>query len=57
MNDNGYYVTDTHSLLWYLYDVPRLGANARAAFDAINTGEATLLIPVIVLAENVFRLV
>jgi predicted nucleic acid-binding protein len=54
VNDNQSYVTDTHSLLWYLYDIPRLGSNARAAFDAVSVGDATLLIPAIVLAEMVY---
>jgi len=47
------YVADTHSLLWYLYDVPRLGSRAEAAFRAVSAGRATLLIPAIVLAELV----
>jgi len=54
MNRHPLYVTDTHSLLWYLYDVPRLGPEARAAFDAISRGDAVLLIPAIVLAEIVY---
>jgi predicted nucleic acid-binding protein len=45
------YVTDTHSLLWHLYDLPQLGPNARTAFDVAGAGDATLLIPAIVLAE------
>jgi len=47
------YVADTHSLLWYLYDVPRLGLRAEAAFREVSAGRATLLIPAIVLAETV----
>jgi hypothetical protein len=27
-------VTDTHSLIWYIEDSPRLGSAAREAFDA-----------------------
>jgi predicted nucleic acid-binding protein len=54
VNDNGLYVTDTHSLLWYLYDIPRLGPNARATFRAVSSGDVTLLIPAIVLAEMVY---
>ncbi len=54
MNRHPPYVTDTHSLLWYLYDIPRLGPEARAAFDAISGGDAVLLIPAIVLAEVVY---
>jgi predicted nucleic acid-binding protein len=54
VNSHALYVTDTHSLLWHLYDIPRLGAKARAAFDTISRGEVTLLIPAIVLAEVVY---
>jgi PIN domain nuclease of toxin-antitoxin system len=48
-----YYVADTHSLLWYLYDVPRLGSRAETAFREVSAGRAILLIPAIVLAEIV----
>lgn len=48
-----YYVADTHSLLWHLYDVPRLGSAAEAAFREVSAGRAILLIPAIVLAEIV----
>jgi len=48
------YVTDTHSLLWYLYDLPRLAPAAHAAFSEVENGEAILLVPAIVLAEIVF---
>ncbi len=47
------YVADTHSLLWYLYDVPRLGSRAEVASREVSAGRATLLIPAIVLAEIV----
>jgi PIN domain nuclease of toxin-antitoxin system len=53
MAKSAVYVADTHSLLWYLYDVPRLGSRAEAAFRAVSAGRATLLIPAIVLAEIV----
>jgi predicted nucleic acid-binding protein len=54
MNTNTHYVTDTHSPLWYLYDIPRLGPSARIAFDTVSAGNTTLLIPAIVLAEVVY---
>lgn len=54
MPDPRLYVTDTHSLLWHLYDLPRLTPAALAAFSEVETGEAILLIPAIVLAEIVF---
>jgi len=53
MLDPSHYVTDTHSMLWHLYDLPRLGQAARAAYTAIEKGESILLIPAIVLAEIV----
>jgi len=54
MPDPQLYVTDTHSLLWYLYDLPQLAPAARTAFSEVENGEATLLIPAIVLAEIIF---
>jgi PIN domain nuclease of toxin-antitoxin system len=48
MND---YVADTHSLYWYLTASPRLGPNAKAAFDEAQNGLAFIHISAIVLAE------
>lgn len=32
-------VADTHAVIWYLYDDPRLSASARATFqEAVNSG-------------------
>jgi PIN domain nuclease of toxin-antitoxin system len=45
------YVTDTHSLLWYLIDSPLLGKNASAVFDDSSDGVALIYVPSIVLAE------
>ncbi|MBI4044924.1 MAG: PIN domain-containing protein [Candidatus Diapherotrites archaeon] len=45
------YVTDTHSFLWYLSQDKRLGKNALIAFDSAEKGEATIIVPTIVLAE------
>ena len=42
------YVVDTHALVWYLADDPRLGAQAEAV---LNDPEVTLIIPAIALAE------
>ena len=52
MAERELYVSDTHSLLWHLYDIPRLGSGASAAFDAVSRGDGTLLIPAIVLADT-----
>ncbi len=49
-----HYVVDTHALFWYLTASPRLGAQARMAFDAGARGEAVLYVPAIVLAELYF---
>lgn len=49
-----YYVTDTHTLFWYLTDSPRLGANALNGFEEGARGEALIYIPAIVLAELYF---
>lgn len=47
-------VTDTHSLIWYLEDSPRLSPAARDAFAACDRGEGLLLIPTICLVEIVY---
>ncbi len=44
-------MADTHSLLWYRSGDSRLGARARAVFEAAEDGEARILVPTIVLAE------
>jgi predicted nucleic acid-binding protein len=45
------YVADTHALFWYLAAIPKLGANALAAFLAGEQGQARIYLPSIVLAE------
>jgi PIN domain nuclease of toxin-antitoxin system len=47
---NGY-VTDTHSLFWYLTNSSKLGLNASSAFDEADNGAALIYVPAIVLAE------
>ena len=49
-----FYVTDTHPFVWYLADDARLSSDARAAFDRADSGEATIIIPAIALAEAVY---
>lgn len=46
-----YYVTDTHSFLWYLADSPKLSSKARDIFDLGDQGKITIIIPAIVLIE------
>ncbi len=45
------YVADTHALFWYLTDSPRLGPNASNAFDEAASGQATIYISAIAVAE------
>lgn len=45
------YVTDTHSLYWYLTASPKLGRGAQQAFEQALRGDAEIIIPAIVLAE------
>ncbi len=47
-------VTDTHSLIWYLEDDPRLGPVANQTFDACDRGELVIHIPTICLVEIVY---
>lgn len=48
------YVTDTHAFLWYLTGDERLGKRAKEAFVEADKGEATVIVPAIVLAESLF---
>ena len=48
------YVADTHSLIWYLMDSPRLSLVANRCFKLIEKGKARLLIPAIVMAEIIY---
>ncbi len=45
------FVTDTHSFLWYLSQEEKLGMNALNVFEEAEKGNATILVPTIVLAE------
>jgi PIN domain nuclease of toxin-antitoxin system len=47
------YVIDTHPLVWYFIDSPRLSTVAKHAFADIEQGNALGIIPTIVLAEMV----
>jgi len=48
------YVTDTHPFVWYLVDDASPGSRARIAYDPADSGEATIIIPAIVLAESLY---
>ena len=45
------YVSDTHSIIWFLAENARLSANAKAAF---SDPLAKIVIPALVLAEIIF---
>ncbi|HET89637.1 MAG TPA: PIN domain-containing protein [Chloroflexi bacterium] len=47
-------VTDTHGLIWYLEDSPRLGPGAKAAFDACDQGQIVIYVPTICIVEIVY---
>jgi len=49
-----HYVIDTHALVWFLEQSPKLGNNARNAF--LDT-DSILIIPTIVLAKIKFLLI
>ena len=48
------YVTDTHSLIWYLLNSTKLSFKANKAFEEIESGKAQLIIPAIVIAEIIY---
>ncbi|MCS7282391.1 MAG: PIN domain-containing protein [Anaerolineae bacterium] len=47
-------VTDTHSLIWFLEDSPRLGLGAGQFFDDCVRGESIVYVPTICLVEIVY---
>ena len=49
-----YYVTDTHSLIWYLAEDEKLGKKAFSIFDKADRGEAIIIVPTIVLSEMIY---
>lgn len=48
------WVTDTHALLWHLYDDKKLSARARDIFTRTDVGEHQIVIPAIVLVEIIY---
>jgi PIN domain nuclease of toxin-antitoxin system len=46
-----FYVLDTHVLIWYLQNDPRLSPTARAVFTAAEANRTVLVISAIVMAE------
>jgi PIN domain nuclease of toxin-antitoxin system len=47
------YVTDTHSIVWYFTEDPRLSKKALEAFES-TIKEGVIIIPTVVLAEIMF---
>lgn len=47
-------VTDTHALIWYLEDSPRLSVAANQLFDRCEAGEIIIYIPTICLVEMIY---
>ncbi|MDI6655717.1 MAG: PIN domain-containing protein [Methanobacteriota archaeon] len=48
------YVTDTHPFLWHLSNDDRLSKKASEIFTKAELGEATIVVPTIVLAESFY---
>ena len=48
------YVADTHPLFWFLTNNKRLSSNARVLFEEAETGESSIIVPSIVLAELMY---
>lgn len=48
------YVTDTHALIWHLYDSPKLPPTVRAIFARADAGEDEIIIPSITLVEIIY---
>ena len=46
------FVTDTHALVWHLFNPARLGPKATAAFREVQQGQALLIVPLVVIAET-----
>ncbi|MCX5810876.1 MAG: type II toxin-antitoxin system VapC family toxin [Proteobacteria bacterium] len=45
------FVTDTHALVWWFVDSPRLSRKVREVFEQCENGEYTIFVPSIVIAE------
>lgn len=47
------YVIDTHALVWYLAADRRLGTKAKRIIESAESGQATIVVSVIVLLETI----
>ena len=48
------WVTDTHGLLWHLYNANKLSAQVKEIFAGADNDEHQIVIPAIVLVETVY---
>ncbi len=48
------YALDTHALIWYLLDDPKLGKQARVIFRAAEQNQTLLIVSSVVMAEFYF---
>ena len=46
------FVTDTHALIWWFTDSPRISLKASKIFEKCEKGENIIFIPTIVIAES-----
>ena len=54
LNGTALFVVDTHALWWYLRSPERLSPAASAIFQLAKTGNATIIVPAIAVAELYF---
>jgi len=48
------YVTDTHSLIWYMTNDSRLSVKARKVFEEVDSGKNYIFIPCIIFFELLY---
>lgn len=48
------WVTDTHALIWHLYNAKRLSPEVRRIFAQVDNGEGQIIIPAITLVEIIY---
>jgi len=48
------YVTDTHSLIWFMTDDPKLSIKAKSAFEKADKGQDDIFIPCITFFELLY---
>jgi len=46
------FVTDTHALIWWFTDSPRISSKASEIFEECEKGENIIFVPTIVIAES-----